>query len=433
MKIGIVAQYLNSRNDISKLIELLAKENEVYLYIRKGDVGISIPGIKVREIQAKKSTLKNHLLQRLFILFGIIPRSKNNFYITEAFKIANTKISTYFKIEKKILLTLSKFLPDIFSYDQYLNALDYYSDTEVDDINTFLFFSEIYDDYLLAHLLNIQKTVCVYVYSWDHPCKMMRFSKRVHKYFVWNEGLKQDMITLQGIAENKIIILGASQLAYIKEFQELEVKYSRPFPFEYIYFGCATGTKALVAQEVKIIIQLANELRDRFPNIILVVRPYPFLAAWEMYQPLNKISNIVLDNEYRKSSENFALSQETINEKFIKICYAKAFVHLGTTMGFEATYFKTPVLQINYTTDSNTEGLNIYDFIHQYQNEKYLILEKYPNVIQSADEWKNKLALLHQQPENFLLYNQYISNQTKLYNFKTFTEKVVFLLSDTTI
>jgi hypothetical protein len=429
MKIGIVAQYLDSRNDIRKVIELLAKENEVFLYVRKGAPNIPMPGVTIREIHSKKSTFKNHLLLRLFILFGNIPRSTNNFYITEAFKIANTKTSAFFKFEKKSLLLLSKYLPNAFSYDQYLNALDYTSDTEVEDIDKFLFFSEIYDDFLLAHLLMLKKKVFVYVYSWDHPCKIMRFSKRVHSYFVWNEGLKEDMIKLQGIPAQQIHVLGSSQLAYIKEFQESNQNYSRPFTFDYIYFGCATGTKALVEQEVQIVKQLANVLARELPKVKLVVRPYPFLAAWQLYQPLQTIPNIVFDNEYRKSSQDFTLSQEKIYDKFIKISHAKAFVHLGTTMGFEATYFNTPVLQINYTISDNSTGLNISDFIHQYQNDKYLILKQYPNVIQSPDNWPSTLALLHEQPEQFLLYNQYISRQTKLYTFEALCEKIQKLIS----
>jgi hypothetical protein len=422
MKIGIVAQYLDSRNDIRKVIELLGEKNKVFLFVRKNDLKISIPGVQVREIRAKKSTFKNNILLRIFILFGIIPKSKNNYYITEAFKIANTKTSSYLKFEKKSLLAFSKFLPSFLSYDNYLDALDYSTDTEVEDIDKFLFFSEIYDDFLLAHLLKLQKTIFVYVYSWDHPCKMMRFSKRVHTYFVWNEGLKEDMVQLQNILESRIVVLGASQLSYIKEFFELKQNFSRPFPFEYIYFGCATGTKALVAQEVYIIKHLAIVLEKHFPGVKLVVRPYPFLAAWQMYQQLQTISNIVLDNEYRDSSGSFALSQDKIYEKFIKISYAKAFVHLGTTMGFEATYFETPVLQINYTTNNKKGGLNIHGFIHQYQNDKYLILKEYPNLIHSTEDFENKVKELLTKKESYLIYNEKIRNQTELYSFKSLVE-----------
>ncbi|HEX8529681.1 MAG TPA: hypothetical protein VF646_06645, partial [Cytophagales bacterium] len=252
-KLGIVAQYLLTRNDIREVIGRLAAMHHVVLYLREADRHTAPPGVEVRTITARKRTLRNEVLSRLFYLFGKIPRSRQNYFIVEHFKIANTKTYRIFKLEKQVLLFLSRFTPRWMSYDRYLRLLDYQATTPVADVDRFFCFTEIYDDHFFRHLLDAGKPISVFVYSWDHPCKMARFSEHVHQYFVWNEGLRDDMIELQGVDPARVRVLGASQLAYIAEFRERGAPVRNPFPFEYLYFGCATGTPDLVRQEVQII------------------------------------------------------------------------------------------------------------------------------------------------------------------------------------
>ena len=422
-KLGIVAQYLHTRNDIREVIQRLAKMHHVVLYLRPTDLHTAPEGVEVRPITARKRTFRNEVLSRLFYLFGKIPRSRQNYFIVEHFKIGNTKTYRLFKIEKKILLFLSRFTPRWMSYDQYLNRLDYEDTTPVADVDRFFCFTEIYDDHFFRHLVDAGKPIAVFVYSWDHPCKMVRFSERVRQYLVWNEGLREDMIGLQGIDAGKVRVVGASQLSYIAEFKAREAQSQPPFSFEYFYFGCATGTPKLVKQEVQIIGQLAAVLLDVFPAMKLVVRPYPFLSAWHLYDPLRKYPNVYFDDAYRTSPAALALTREQIEEKFIKINFARAFLHIGTTMGYEATYFDTPVLQINFPV-SVRGPLSLHGFIHQYQNDKYLLLRQFPNVINSAEDFRRKLPDIVGRAADFTAYNAHIARQTQLQNFDEFCGKL---------
>ncbi len=422
-KLGVVAQYLDSRNDIREVIRHLAQNHQVTLYLRKNDLEKSVPGTEAREITARRKTLRNELLARLFYLFGHIPRSRQNYFIVEQFKIANTKTRPLFKLEKKVLLFLSRFLPRFISYDRYLDWLDYSPTTPVDDVDAFLCFTEIYDDHFLKHLLGTGKPVFVYVYSWDHPCKMPRFSRRVHRYLVWNEGLRQDLVGLQGISCANVRVIGSSQLAYIAGFRQQPDDGAPPFPFEYLYFGCATGTPGLVKQEVGIIAQLAAVLAQAFPGLRLVVRPYPFLGAWHLYEPLKAYGNVYFDDAYRTASSS-ALTRQQIYEKFVKIRHAKAFIHLGTTMGYEAAYFDTPVLQINFEVPGGGSE-NLHGFIHQYQNDKYLMLEGYPNVIADAADFREKITRLLAAPGEFLRYNREIARHTPATDFAGFCRELL--------
>ncbi|MBD0255409.1 MAG: hypothetical protein ICV83_06790 [Cytophagales bacterium] len=423
-KIGVVAQYLDSRNDIREVIRHLAQNHQVQLYLRKNDLEKAVPGTAVREITARRKTLKNELLARLFYLFGQIPRSRQNYFIVEQFKIANTKTRRLFKLEKKTLLFLSRFLPRFISYDQYLDWLDYSPTTPVADVDAFLCFTEIYDDAFLKHLLRTGKPTFVYVYSWDHPCKMPRFSRRVQRYLVWNEGLREDMVQLQGIPCTHVRVVGSSQLAYIAEFRKDPAADAPPFPFDYLYFGCATGTPGLVKQEVGIIAQLAAALAEAFPGLRLVVRPYPFLGAWHLYEPLRAYDNVYFDDAYRTTSSSAALTRQQIYEKFVKIKHAKAFIHIGTTMGYEATYFDTPVLQVNFQVPGGGAE-NLHGFIHQYQNDKYLMPEGYPNVVTDARDFREKITRLLAAPGEFLRYNRHVAGQTRVADFDGFCQALL--------
>ena len=49
-RIGVLAQYLESRNDIRRIIELLAERLDVVLFLRPGDPDGGIRGVEVRPI-----------------------------------------------------------------------------------------------------------------------------------------------------------------------------------------------------------------------------------------------------------------------------------------------------------------------------------------------------------------------------------------------
>lgn len=415
MKVGILAQYLDSRNDIRDLITNLSKKVGVVVFLLEKDIHLQkfLPGIEMRIIKsAKPKNLRNIFLKYLFMCFGKIPKSRANYFFTEYTKIKHSHVSSRHKIEKKISLFLTKYFPSLITYDRYLKLISYNTSTPIEDIDAFLCFTEVYDNYLFAHALNSNKPVFTYVYSWDHPCKMKTLSKKVNKYLVWNNGLKEDLINLHNISPEKIIVFGASQLTYILEyFQNQENQ--NPYPnLSYIYFGCAFGHSDLVPAEVEYIEEVAKTLEDVLPDWKLVVRPYPFLSLWQLYEPLLKYKNIIFDNEYRNNGKDFSLDKKRIFEKFDKLYFSKGFIHLGTTMGFEGTYFNVPILHLVFPLPNDKKDIRKY--IRQYHNEKYLILKSYPNIVNKKKELVSRLKELKESPEKLLNYNKHVSSLTHL-------------------
>lgn len=366
MKIGVLAHYLDTRKDLLDLLNLLSQDHIVVAYVRKADIpkiAKLLPVISVIPFPEFRglSRIYELLWQYTFLVFGILPASKYNYYLTERIKLLNSSYKKWSGFIQSSLLALSSVTPKIITYDQYLDSIPWSkNDFKIDsDIDVFLCFTEISNDRIFAKIIQENKPVWTYVYSWDHPCKMKTFSKRTN-YLVWNEGIKEDLITLQFIEKEKIQILGATQFAAIEHF--LKPGNSHPkdslHNFPYIYFGCATGYDALARQEVKYCHQIADILNAVLPDWKLVIRPYPFQKNRDIYMPLRNLLNVVFD----ESTDP--------DDKFFNIKNAKAFLHFGTTMGYEAMYFDTPSFLLDIA-DQRKDTL-LHGFVHQYQNDKYL-------------------------------------------------------------
>ncbi|MBP9797307.1 MAG: hypothetical protein KBD42_14760, partial [Chitinophagales bacterium] len=206
--------FFDFRNDIRRVIVEMSKLCEVVVFIRKEQVETvkkHLPeNIEYRLIAERNNDILNSFLEKIFLLFRKIPKTKMNYYLMEEFKIGNIEDA---KKQNKAyaLLKLHRILPHIFSYDQYLKIIRSSEKTEISDIDTFLCLTEIYDDHLFSRLIKERKKVFVYVYSWDHACKHTRFSKKVN-YLVWNEGIKADLANIQQIDSTLIQVVGATQL-----------------------------------------------------------------------------------------------------------------------------------------------------------------------------------------------------------------------------
>lgn len=427
-KLGIVANYLDSRNDLRDFISSLEDEFELVVFYKPAQKNVQeyFKSMEFRPIKTKVSkSLRNVFLHYWYKVFGKLPSSKSNYFITE--KVANTHpaLTKWKRKDLQFTLWLSRFMPKFMSYDGYLNAISYAKNTRIDDIQKFLVFTHIYDDFFYAQLLKQNKTIYTYVYSWDHPCKLKTFSKRPNKYLCWNSGLKDDLVELQKLDKNKISIAGSTQLAYIDKYLKEKPKCKVP-EYPYIYFGCALGYPVMVKEEVKYIKQLSSALHSMNSKVQIIVRPYPFLALWDIYKSLEELGNVTIE-EYRRSDDN-GLEIDAINQKFAMLEHAEAFVHLGTTLGMECAYFDTPVLLINYGTDSKVKPTMV-DIIGQYHNIKYLTLDKFPNVINDPKDWTTMLEKMFADSNDFLPYNREIAKQTELRSFKQISKEVATIIN----
>ncbi len=422
IKIGFIVSFFDFRNDVRRVIAAASQHNEVVVFGKsehRQEILQHLPkGIEFRLVDERKETFWNKIWVNLFVFFKKIPKSESNFYLMELLKAS---ITTDFAIRKKNykILDWVQRLPKIIPYDFYLDRLQYKSATDLADIEQFVAFTAIADDFLQARLLREKYPVKVYVYSWDHPCKHTCFSTRA-RYVCWNEPLRQDIIELQNIAPQNVTVVGASQFAYIDEYNKVKNSLSRTFNFDYVYMGCAIGAADLVADEVAVAESVSEVLEQTHPTWKLVVRPYPVQANWKLYEKLRNRPNVVMDDGFR--TLDLSVKDNHILEKFEKIANSKAFFHLGTTMGLEACFTATPsfILDYGYT---EKEGLSLYNFIHQFQNDKHLIDLAPQNAVKSEAELVGVLEDLNNP--RFRKLNIAVQKQYEIKSFEQFTEDLI--------
>jgi len=423
MKIGILAQYLDTRNDVRAFVDTLSAKHAVVLFLNENDKNLHNlvnNNVELRIINSyKRKSIKNHLLIFLYQLFGRLPDSEENYFIVEKFKINNpnnSKLKIWFSL---LILYFVKYTPKFISYDNYLNLIAYKKDTPIDDIDAFICFTQIYSDPFYAHLIHSDKNIYAYVYSWDHACKMKCFSQRV-KYLVWNEDLMGDLTEIQHISLSNVKILGSTQLAYIFDYKARGVKPVKDTP--YLYYVCSTGSPDLIAEETRLMQGLSLFVGSNFPAVIFVIRPYPFIRNWTLYDSLRKLDNVEFDDDFRSSPDDLSVDKNFIYKKFEKIENALAVLHTGTTLGFEGCFFDTPILFLDTISKDASEGL--YNFVHQYQNDKYLNLVAFPNVIKNTDQLKDAIVSIQNNPKSYLDYNKAISSKFSLLPLHAIVDKL---------
>lgn len=422
MRLGLVVHFFDFRNDVRQWITELSKLHEIILFVRPQDresiEAMAPEGLEFRIIEEKISTPWNRFWEFAFRFFGKLPESRQNYYLMEQFKFSISDNPAFIRKAGR-LLDLSMALPRVLSYDRFIDQLQYKSKTPIDDIDQFLCFTELSDNYFVSRLIQEKKPPLVYVYSWDHPCKHLRFSTRL-RYLVWHEGIRQDVINLQHIPAGNVVALGATQMGYVDRFLKRQSEFDSPYPFDYVYFGCAIGVPQLVASELEIVRKVASTMAKRVPDWKLVVRPYPVLRDWSHYEALKSIPNIIVDDGFRSAqAANISVGEEAILEKFIKIDHSKAFMHLGTTLGVEACYTRSPSVLLDMKEYAFPDQvLTLHHFIHQFQNDKYLNRKYFRNVVRSLSELEDLFFSLKLQPETLLAYNKKVASDLVPYSFQ---------------
>jgi hypothetical protein len=426
LKVGIVIQHYDARNDVRELVDLLAREHEVVLF---GEAQ------KLRDVRApcekrpfvQRVRPEGRVWLQLFNFFGALPESRNNFLITELFKLASVPPARRALAAARLRLRMR--LPSLVSFDALLDRLAGSDTTHVEDIDRFLVITELSSPAFLARALTAGKPVDAYVYSWDHACKHVTFSTRIDRWLVWHEDIANDLVTLQGLRRERIEVVGATQLAYIHEYLARPELRRRRVEERYVYYGCGVGHIEMARQEARLIGFLADTLRAIDPDLPLVVRPYPMLAETEFFRSVRARPNVRFDEEYRAERKDRSLTRDAIFERLNLQEHATAFVHCGTTMGLEGAYFDVPVLfldlrDFDYGLPAG-HHMHLGRFIHQYHNERYMILEEFPNVVTRSDALRDVLAAVFAYPRQHIAYNRAIAGKMSLEGLEAIARRLV--------
>ena len=417
-KIGVLISPGYRFYDFRRILDTLNQHVDLYLYGVPENLSLADKKkYKIRIVKALKKSFLNSLWFILFSAFGKIPKCKNNYFIAELFNISRS--SGLERFAMKLLLYIRVFTPNFIDFDFFLSKLKPSKETKIDDVDVFFYLTQIGDVFFLAHILNTNKKIVSYVYSWDHACKHSNMSHKISKYLTWNDNITEDLIELQGIGRDSIKGIGASQLCYIYDYlEDKNRKSERSYEFDYFYYACGTYELLHVQQEIKVIKLISGLLSNIKESLFLVVRLYPLLSNQKIYEELKNIRNVVVDDLFRRSQDNLFMDKIELYDKLNKIKEAKAIIHAGSTIAVEASYFNTPIIQINFKNYNFGVGknnpLNLDKFIHQWHLKRYLLLDGYPNVVKDVNVFEDILREILRNPTPFLKYNEKIRSYTPL-------------------
>ena len=426
MRLGIAIQHYDARNDVRDLVALLSERIDLILFARPGHLGgFAAPG-EVRYFRRAEAR-RHWWWSQMFRFFGGIPRSRNNFFITEASKLALVDPVT--RLKAMAALRTRMLGPRWLSATKYLERLRGCDATPVEDVDGFLFITEYSDPAFLSHVLASGKPAWTYLYSWDHACKHTIMPAGVSGYLVWNTELARDMEDLQQVPVNQCHPVGATQLAYVKTYLDTPALREPALPHRYLYFGCATGHLAFALQEVRVIRFVAEVMAKELPSHKLVVRPYPMFARMDFFEELRQLPNVAFDEEFMRNRRDRSLTHQDIYHKLRLQEHADAFIHLGTTMGFEGAYLDTPILfldleDFNYGRPRR-DLLHLRQFIHQYHNERYMLQDGYPNVVRRTGDLAAAVRGAVRCRGDYLRYNRAISGLTPLRSLEAIADAVL--------
>jgi hypothetical protein len=415
VKLGIVIQHYDARNDVRELVDLLGRQHEVVLFAEEHKLRDVTAPCEKRAFR-QRTRIKDRFWLQVWNFFGALPASRNNFLVTELFKLA--PLPPVRRTIAAARLRLRLVLPKLMSFDFMLDRLAGSDTTPVDDIDRFLVITELSSARFLSRVLQAGKPVDAYVYSWDHACKHATFSKRIDRWLVWHEGIAEDLIELQGLPRERIEVVGATQLSYIHEYLSRPGLRERRYPGHYVYYGCGVGAIEMARQEARLIGFLAETLREVAPDVTLLVRPYPMLADTDFFRSLRDRPNVRFDEDYRRGRKDRSLTRDAIFERLNLQEHSLAFIHCGTTMGLEGAYFAAPVLflapeDLDYGVPQSS-FMHLSKFIRQYHNERYMLDPTFPNVVTRSDDLQETLATVLGEPSRARAYNASLSQRLPL-------------------
>lgn len=255
-----------------------------------------------------------------------------------------------------------------------------------------------------AHAAGIK--VISWVYSWDNPFKDNEFISWANAYLVWNEENRKDVSRLHNVPPERIHVTGPAQMDYLKGRPS-----SPPSPpnKRYILYPCATGVEDHVLQEVEVIINLRHLIDSIDPEVELLVRPYPFRLKLETdpYACLRTRRGIAVANFGEIVDGRLLINSAVEEERYLQFRDAVCMINFGSTIGLEAAYTDTPIIQLAYSSAESSDASLSLGLVFENEHLRYIIRREYPNVVENDEALTRCLQdILSGHGERYMAYSR---------------------------
>jgi len=420
-KVLFISNNLNQWGQ-KKIVQILCKKFDTYVLL--GEYQESAQNnVKVINYSEKKNNTRIETILRLFIK----PPQTSNYYFGKRRNYLSKKMN----FKKKLFFLIEFYFPKLLSEHRaakILGSLKGIFDEILNEINpdivlNLAFFTQ---QYPAARAKKLGYIVYDLIYSWDNPYKDSFLPNIYDKYLVWNEEMKNDLNRLHKIELNKQTTINPVQFDYLENLPEECINFTSNTTYkfinenkrEYYLYVFSVGLSAMF-QEIELVEHIADILYKVNPDAKIFARPYPnCFNDMKYYYALEERPNIYVQKDV---PPGMIQNNDTIVLKKLLLKYAKAVINLGTTMGLEASFFSTPIIQIRYLPSSikySDNKLERYaDLDYQMKNDhlkKYLYKEEYINVVKNEMELQN--IFIDLTNDNFNKYTSYTRYLKKIAN-----------------
>ncbi|NUN07808.1 MAG: hypothetical protein HUU54_01370 [Ignavibacteriaceae bacterium] len=330
----------------------------------------------------------------------------------------------YFEPSKVVrcIKYLSNFLPKILNSNKIVKIIAFFysfinNRDQLQFPDKFLFVGFFTKNLQLLELArqNGSRIICL-IYSWDNPYKYNFLPSLFDEYWVWNEYMGEDIHRLHKIPKDKIKISGAIQFDYLLS----EYKYSSEHPTikfvssnvnNYYLFLFSSSYNA-VHQEIELLRLISNNLKEVGDPTHILVRPYPNIKDKGIYDSIKSIDNIYFDTSVYDTTDDYHLF---VKKEVIDKC--KVVINIVTTMALEAAVLNKLIIQLAFApfglknSKKKFEYLDLNSIMKNDHLNRYLFLDKYPNVVRSECDFKNLMHyILSEDYYELMKFTTYLSN-----------------------
>ena len=265
------------------------------------------------------------------------------------------------------------------------------------------------DKRLLFEAKALGLNVVCWVYSWDNPMKDNEFFVYADDYLVWNEENRQHLVQIHGLKPGSIHVVGPAQFDFYLDRSQ-EPSSSQEGRANYVLYACALGLDQHLEQEIDMVLKIREIMDELGSELSLWVRPYPFrLNNRFQYERLKGVPGIRLLEFGRADGERIVVSKSELNEKYEQIDNACCLINFGSTLGLEASFTDTPIIQIGFGLPYC--GPRHLDVAHAFANEhlRYMIDTRFLNTVVNIDQLRRALQdILQGRTEHYTAYTQHL-------------------------
>jgi hypothetical protein len=222
--------------------------------------------------------------------------------------------------------------------------------------------------------------VLAWIYSWDNPVKDNEFFLDADSYGVWNPENASELSDYHGIPPEKTRVVGPVHYdPMLARYAARSVVPKADPP--HVLYVCASGREHLVAQEVELILWIRGRLNEVSPETVLTVRPYPFRVPGSGYDALEGRDDIQVVHFGREHEGLIHMEEEEEERKLSQIEAAACMINFGSTMGLEAAFTPTPILQFKRIPPLKQIGPHLLADSLKNEHLRHMLSGQYPNYI----------------------------------------------------